>query len=124
MVHTIYTETGVQKGSCKNITDQGLWVPGMKKQQVLKVLFHKYRLGPEKLSSILEYMVNSLVGWLELVPKYHTKFNIINMYRVYVNGKVSNEYDYNCQTFLEHVPEALDSVPLNNAVTFTCTEWY
>ena len=34
------------------------------------------------------------------------------MYLGYVKRKVDNQLDYNWQKFLEHVPEALDSMPL------------
>ena len=48
------TEAGVQKGLCTILTDRGLWVPEMKKQQALQVLLQKDNFYPEKLSSILD----------------------------------------------------------------------
>ena len=37
----IHIEAGVQKGICIILTDQGLWVPGTKKQQAFQVLFEQ-----------------------------------------------------------------------------------
>ena len=58
-------------------------------------------------------MVKSLGGWLEFMPKFHPKFNLIKMYWGYVKFKSRNEFDYNWQTLREHVPEDLDYMPLN-----------
>ena len=41
VVHMIQTDGGVQKGLCMIIAEQGMWVPGMKKQQAIKVLFQQ-----------------------------------------------------------------------------------
>ena len=62
----------------------------MNKKQALQVLFHQDDFDPENLSSILDESVKSLGGWMESMPKYHTKFNFINMYWGYVNRKVRN----------------------------------
>ena len=71
VVHAMYTEAGVQKRICTVFTERGLWVPGMKKQQSLQVLFHQDNFDPEKLSLILDDTVNSFGDCLDPVPKYH-----------------------------------------------------
>ena len=65
-----------------------MWVPGMKKQQALQVIFQKDDFNPEKLFSVLDEIVNSLGGWLDFVPKYCPKFGFIGMYWGYLNCKI------------------------------------
>ena len=46
------------------------------------------------------------------MPKYHPEFNFIEMYQGYVKCKVINECNYKWQVLIQHIPEALDVVPL------------
>ena len=105
-------EAGVQKGLYIIITEQGLWVWGMKKQQALKILFQQDNFYPKELSSVLYNMVKNLGDWMDFVPKYHPELNFIDIYWGYVNCKVRNECNYNCHKLLDHVPEALYYMPL------------
>ena len=79
VVHVMHTEAGVQKGICTVLTERGLWLPGMRKQQDLQVLFQKDDFEPEMLSLILDDTVKILGGWMDFVPKYHPGFNFIEM---------------------------------------------
>ena len=105
-------KSGVQRVLCVILTDWGLWVTGTNKQQDLRVLFQKIYFDPEDLSSFLDERVNILGGWLEFLPKYHPRFNFIDVYWGYVKRKVRNGCYYNWNKFLEDVPEALDTLPL------------
>ena len=66
------TESGEHKVLCMILTEQGLWVLGMKKQQDLQVIFRQVNSKPEKFSSVLDKMVKCLGFWLDFVTKYHT----------------------------------------------------
>ena len=72
-------EAGVQKVICAIINEWVLWVPGIKKQQDLQVLFQKDNFDPENLSPILDKAIKSLGGWLDFVPKYHPELNFIGV---------------------------------------------
>ena len=72
VLHAMHTESSVHKGICMILTQRGLWVLGMKKQQDLQVIFRQVNSKPEKFSSVLDKMVKCLGFWLDFVTKYHT----------------------------------------------------
>ena len=84
----------------------------MNKDDVLVLLLQQDDFYPTKLSSVLYETVKRLGEWLDFVPKYPPKLNLIEMYWGYSKRKVITKCDYEWESMLVQVPEALDSVPL------------
>ena len=115
MIHKMQFETPdgpVQKGLKTILMERGLWKDGMKKDNALKVLLEQEDFNPDNIQSHLEETVKRIGAWIDFVPKFHPEFNFIEMYWGYAKRKVRNECDYEWETLLKNVPEALNSVPL------------
>ena len=108
VVHTMQTAEGFQKRLKKIILQRGLWRYDMKKDDALALLLQQDDFDPTKLSSILYETLKRLGVWLDFPPEYHTELNFIDMYWGYPKRKVRTACDYECESLLVLVPEALD----------------
>ena len=89
-----------------------MWRDGTNKDDALAFLLKQDDFDPTKLSAILDETVKRLRAWIDFFPKYHPEFNFIEMYWGYSKRKGITECDYEWESLLLRVPEALDSVPL------------
>ncbi len=112
IIHPMQTEAGIQKGLRRILQERKLWVPRMSKAAALELLLQQPDFHPDNLKSILNETVKDLGAWIDFVPKFHPEFNFIEMYWGYAKRKVRQECDYEWESLLNHVPLALDSVPL------------
>ena len=112
VVNKNQTAEGFQKGLKTIILERGLWRDGMKKYDALYLLLQKDDLIQPNSVHFLDETVKSLGAWLNFVSKYYPVFNCIDMYWVYSSKKFRIKCDYEWESLLVRVPEALDSVLL------------